>query len=55
MMDNITWTREKREQLRKAYAEARQAGKDVFEFDGHEYVTRYAGYLLKYLDARLGA
>jgi hypothetical protein len=43
-----------RERLRKAYAAAVEAKQEVFTFEGHEFVTWYAKYLLQYLDAVLG-
>lgn len=46
----FTFTPAKREELRKAYNEAREAGVDTFVFHDHELVTDYAKYLLEYLD-----
>jgi hypothetical protein len=51
----ITWDRAKRDQLRKAYNAALAAGKEVFQFEGHDLLVSYAKYLLEYLDSRLGA
>jgi hypothetical protein len=51
----VEFTPRKREQLRAAYNEARDAGEDVFVFEGREYVTDYAKYLLEYLDIQLVA
>lgn len=35
--------------LEKRYKEAVKKKEDVFTFDGHEFVTNYAKYLLQYL------
>lgn len=53
MTKMIRWTHEMRERLRAHYNAARAAGKDTFMFDGNEYVTRYAKYLLEHLDNQL--
>lgn len=52
-MISITWTRELRDKFAVAYEEAVAQRKDVFTFDGHEFVTSYAKYLLQYLDSQL--
>jgi hypothetical protein len=54
MSVNITWDRTKRDGLRKAYEAALAAGKDVFQFEGHDILVSYAKYLLEYLDGMLG-
>jgi hypothetical protein len=51
----VEWDRPKRERLRKAYNEAVTEKRSQFTFEGNEYVTGYAKYLLEYLDTRLGA
>ena len=43
----------KREALRKVYKAAIKAEKETFEFEGNEYLVRYAGYLLEYLDMKI--
>lgn len=48
--DEVDFTPEKVEALRKAYQEAVKAGKDVFVFEGHDVYTPYGKYLLEYLD-----
>lgn len=50
----IDFDKPKRERLREAYQKALEEGKDRFDFDGHEVLTRYAYYLLEYLDQALG-
>lgn len=50
----IRWDRPMRERLRKAYSAAVAESKDQFTFEGNEYVTRYAMYLLEHLDNVLG-
>lgn len=44
----------KRDRLRKAYSDAVEQKLDQFTFEGHEYVTGYAKYLLEYLDMQFG-
>jgi hypothetical protein len=43
-----------RDRFRKAYESAVKANKDSFTFDGNEFVTNYAKYLLEYLDMQMG-
>ena len=50
---NITFTPETRDLLRGAYMKAVDDGNDVFTFNGDEYVTGYAKYLLEFLDTQL--
>lgn len=50
----IEFTPEKAEQLRKAYNKAVEEKKDSFVFQGDEFVTSYAKYLLEYLDMQFG-
>lgn len=45
----IEWTRPKYKALGRAYNAAVTAGLITFTFDGDEYVTGYAKYLLEYL------
>jgi hypothetical protein len=52
-MITIIWTPEKRDELRRLYAQAVDTNKDTFVIDGHELVTSYAKYLLQYLDQRM--
>ena len=46
----ITWTRPMLERFKKALAKAN--GKN-FTFDGHEFVSGYAKYLIDYLEEKL--
>lgn len=46
----VIFTKEKRERLRIAYAKAVKDKRDTFVFDGDEVSTKYARYLLEYLD-----
>lgn len=50
----ITWTEPMRERLRKRYKQAERDYESAFEFDGHQYLTHYAKYLLEYLDMKMG-
>ena len=45
----IDWTPAKRDRFRVAYNEAVTNQREVFVFDGHTFLTTYAGYLLEYL------
>ena len=44
------WTPEKRDGLRVALDTAKSSGHEVFHFEGSHFVSRYAEYLLEYLD-----
>lgn len=48
----ISWNRSKLTRFKKAYSLAlRKVGRDgVFEFEGHEFVVGYSGYLIEYLN-----
>ena len=46
---NINYTPAKVRALRHAYTQAVKAGQEQFTFEGNEYVTGYAKYLLEYL------
>lgn len=55
MTDNkIIFTAEKRDELRAAYEAATERGDDQFEFEGNDFVTSYAKYLIQYLDMKFG-
>ena len=41
------------ERFRQARNEARAADQDSFEFDGHPFLTRYADYLVEYLEGKM--
>jgi hypothetical protein len=42
----------KTKRLRKAYNAAVASGAEQFTFEGHEVLTRYAKYMLEYLDGK---
>lgn len=46
----ISFDAKKREQLRKAYNAARDAGQEQFKFEGRDVLVAYAKYMLEYLD-----
>ena len=48
-MKTITWTVAMRERLRAAQKAAHEAHEEAFTFDGNEFNTSYAKYLLEYL------
>ena len=45
----VTFDLPKIVRLRTAYEQAVREGKEQFTFEGHDYVTDYAKYLLEYL------
>jgi hypothetical protein len=45
----IMFDKPKAQRLQKAYDAAVKAGADQFTFEGNEFVTNYAKYLLEYL------
>ncbi len=48
--EKIAFTPELRDSLRETYDNAVQNSHEMFRWDGREYVTSYAKYLLQYLD-----
>jgi hypothetical protein len=48
----ITWTPDKLERFRVAYARANVERKNVFRFDDHWFVRDYAKYLIQFLDGQ---
>lgn len=50
----VSFTPEKRDELRKAYDKAQKDEAESFTLDGNEYLVTYARYLLEYLDYVLG-
>lgn len=53
--ETVNFTREKRDALRRAYDRAAGKGQVQFMFEGREYLTGYAKYLLEYLDGQFRA
>ena len=51
----IVFDAAKTERLRQKYNKAKLSSVDTFTFDGNTLVTAYAGYLLEYLDTKLGS
>lgn len=51
-MTNVTFDEEKLRRLKKAYDEAVKNQKDSFFFDGQEYLTSYAKYLIEFLTTK---
>ena len=54
MTNTVKFTPELRDQLRETHAEAVKFHQATFHFDGQEYDTEYAKYLLEFLDQKLG-
>lgn len=50
----IQWTEPMRDRFRKAYNQAVKDGKGAFSFDGNDFHTGYAKYLLEHLDNVMG-
>jgi beta-lactamase regulating signal transducer with metallopeptidase domain len=49
----ITWTVPMMKRFKRAIKQAQDDNLDTFEFDGHQFVRRYAEYLLEYLQTKL--
>ena len=49
----IIFTKPMLDRLKKLHAQAAKAGEESFMFDGHEFYTGYAGYLIQYLETKL--
>lgn len=50
-MTTVNWTPVKLIRFQKAYREARETNRDSFVFEGNEFVTLYAKYLIEYLES----
>ena len=50
----VEWTPEKLKRFKKAWKKSGANGRDVFTFEGHEYVADYAKYLVEYLESHWG-
>lgn len=48
--ETIEFDEDRMGRLQKAYHKALVEKKDVFIFEGHEFVTKYAKYVLEYLN-----
>ena len=48
----IVWTHELFVRFKKQYANALAQNKETFIFDGHGFLTPYAGYLIEYLSEK---
>lgn len=51
-MEVVNFTHEQYLRFKQEYAVNKQFGKTNFIFDGHEYFTAYAKYLIEYLDEK---
>ena len=51
----VTFTTESVARLRERHTAALEHGEDQFTFEGNDYVTAYAGYLLQYLEGQFDA
>ena len=52
-MKTINWTLPMLKRFKKEYQKAVSNKSDLFTFDGNEFVTGYAKYLLEYLEMKL--
>lgn len=52
-MPTVEWNRPKLERFKQAYKHAVANGLGMFHFDGNDFVTGYAKYLIEYLENRL--
>ena len=50
----ISWTQEKLEKFKLAWAEADKAEQESFDFEENEYLVSYGRYLIEYLEYVLG-
>ena len=46
----VPFTRDSLRRLRKAHKQAKESKNTSFYFDGNEYLTAYAGYVIEYLE-----
>ena len=51
-LDNITWTVQRVYAFKRAYFNAVNHSQSQFTFDGKQFVTAYAKYLIEYLAQR---
>jgi hypothetical protein len=51
-MPEIRFDRPMLNRLKKAYDKATSKSKDMFTFEGNDYVTNYAKYLIEYLEEK---
>ena len=49
----ISWTRPMLKRFKVAALDARKKQQDAFVFDGNDFVTDYAFYLIQYLEGEL--
>jgi hypothetical protein len=48
-MTTASWNKARLARFENSYNAARARNADAFEFDGHEFITSYAKYLIRYL------
>ena len=48
--ESILWDRAKLDRFKKRYDEAVKNNEVEFEWEGHQFFTRYAFYLIEYLE-----
>jgi len=52
MGEYISWTSGKLALFKKAFSKAVNEEKEVFSFEGHDFLVAYAKYLIEYLSYR---
>lgn len=50
--EEVIWTREKLHEFKMAYVEASHSEKEIFHFDGRNYATKFAKYLIQHLQTK---
>lgn len=50
--ETITFTPESFRSFKKLWAVSAQQGDEQFTFEGHEFLTAYAKYLIEYIETR---
>jgi hypothetical protein len=51
-MVTLTWTKDKLKRFKKVYSKAVAENEESFFFEGNEFVTGYAKYLIEYLSPK---
>jgi hypothetical protein len=51
-MKTVSFDEDKLSNFKRAYNNAKKEGKDIFIFDGNEFVLGYAKYMIEYLEGK---
>jgi hypothetical protein len=52
-LERVTFDKPKLERLKKVYENARSDGAETFVFEGKEYLTDYAKFLIEYIEHKI--